>query len=247
MYVGTAAGFGVLHPVFASGFMQGVGSRSLYSSATQDCANKFAVAQHMYGFPFTQPFPDIDRTRVSDHRGGQPGGLEVELPAGANAHRALKAIEARGARLFVVDPRRTETAKRGGRARVSSAPTRTCSSTWRFCTSWCAGRGRPGPRGGAHAGASTRCWRWPRRGRRSGRAVTQIPAEKLREMVAVYRTAEGAALYCSTGVNMGTQRVARVLAARGDQRGERQPRPRGGTLVGRGSSTSRASASGSGC
>src|SRR5262245_1793711 len=28
MYVGTAAGFGVLHPVFAQGFMTGLGSKS---------------------------------------------------------------------------------------------------------------------------------------------------------------------------------------------------------------------------
>jgi hypothetical protein len=32
MYVGTAAGFGVLHPVFAQGFMTGLGSRSMFSS-----------------------------------------------------------------------------------------------------------------------------------------------------------------------------------------------------------------------
>jgi hypothetical protein len=62
MYVGTAAGFGVLHPVFAAGFMQGVGSGSLYASATQDCANKFAVSKQLYGFPFSLSFPDIDRT-----------------------------------------------------------------------------------------------------------------------------------------------------------------------------------------
>ena len=33
--------------------------------------------------------------------------------------------------------------------------------------------------------------------------VTRIPAGTLREMVAAYREADGAALYCSTGVNMG--------------------------------------------
>ena len=63
MYVGTAAGFSLLHPIFAQGFMTGIGSKSLYASATQDCANKFAVAREIYGFPFTQPFPDVDRTR----------------------------------------------------------------------------------------------------------------------------------------------------------------------------------------
>ena len=52
MYVGTAAGFSLLHPIFAQGFMEGTGSRNVYSSATQDCANRFASAQAMYGFPF---------------------------------------------------------------------------------------------------------------------------------------------------------------------------------------------------
>src|SRR5262245_45640321 len=72
MYVGTAAGFSVLHPVFAQGFMAGLGSRSMYSSATQDCANKFAVAREMYGFPFTQPFPDVARTRCLIIVGANP-------------------------------------------------------------------------------------------------------------------------------------------------------------------------------
>ncbi len=60
MYVGTAAGFSLLHPIFAQGFMNGVGSKSMYASSTQDCSNKFAVAKEVYGFPFTQPFPDLD-------------------------------------------------------------------------------------------------------------------------------------------------------------------------------------------
>ena len=47
MYVGTAAGFSVLHPIFAQGFIEGVGSRNVFSSATQDCSNKFAVASEI--------------------------------------------------------------------------------------------------------------------------------------------------------------------------------------------------------
>ena len=62
MYVGTAAGFGVLHPVFAKGFMDGIGTRNFFSSSTQDCANKFAVSTQLYGFPFTLTYPDIERT-----------------------------------------------------------------------------------------------------------------------------------------------------------------------------------------
>ena len=60
----------------------------MYSSATQDCANKFAVARHVYGFPFTQPFPDVDRTQCLIIVGANPVDLEVELPAGLESRRS---------------------------------------------------------------------------------------------------------------------------------------------------------------
>lgn len=234
MYVGTAAGFGVLHPVFASGFMQGLGSKSLYSSATQDCANKFAVAQHVYGFCFTQPFPDLDRTRCLIVVGANPAVskwsfLQVPAPIAA-----LKDLEARGARLFVVDPRRTETAKTAGE-HVFIRPGTDVWFYLAFLHELVRTGGVDRARVAAHMRgldevlALAQAWT-PER----AAAVTQIPAEKLREMVAVYRQAEGAALYCSTGVNMGgngslafwLQEVINAVSGNLDRAG--------GTLVGRG-------------
>src|SRR5262249_16266219 len=114
MYVGTAAGFGVLHPAFAQGFMTGVGSKSMYSSATQDCSNKFAVAREMYGFPFTQPFPDVDRTSCLVVVGANPAVSKWSFLQVPNPIRRLRSIEERGGRVFFVDPRRTESAKVAG-------------------------------------------------------------------------------------------------------------------------------------
>ena len=114
MYVGTAAGFGVLHPVFAQGFMTGLGSRSMYSSATQDCANKFAVARQVYGFPFTQPFPDIDHLRCLIVVGANPAVSKWSFLQVPDPVHRLKEIEARGAKLYFVDPRRTESARAAG-------------------------------------------------------------------------------------------------------------------------------------
>ena len=114
MYVGTAAGFGVLHPVFAQGFMTGLGSKSMYSSATQDCSNKFAVAHHMYGFPFTQPFPDIHHTECLIIVGANPVISKWSFLQVPNPGKQLKEVEQRGGKIYVIDPRETETAKVAG-------------------------------------------------------------------------------------------------------------------------------------
>lgn len=111
MYVGTAAGFSILHPIFAEGFMQGIGSHNLYSSATQDCANRFASASEMYGFPFFQPFPDLDNINYLLVVGTNPVVSKWTFLQVAHPVKRLKEIKARGGKIVVVDPRYNETAK----------------------------------------------------------------------------------------------------------------------------------------
>ena len=204
MYVGTAAGFGVLHPVFAAGFMQGVGSTSMFASATQDCANKFAVAHQVYGFPFTQPFPDLDNIECLIIVGANPAISKWSFLQVSNPIRRLKEIEARGAKIFIVDPRRTETAKVAGE-HVFIRP----NTDVFFYLSFLHELLRTTTINRAHVdeymtGFDELCAvaeAWPPE---RTAEVTQIPADVLREMVRAYRSADGAALYCSTGVNMGT-------------------------------------------
>ncbi len=234
MYVGTAAGFGVLHPIFAQGFMTGLGSGSMYSSATQDCSNKFAVARHLYGFPFTQPFPDVDRTQCLIVVGANPVVSKWSFLQVPNPAKRLKAIEARGGKLWFVDPRRTESAKVAGR-HVFIRPGTDVFFFAAFLREVIA-------RGGVDR---ERVERWmtgfeelarlvaPWSPERSERA-TGVPARVLREMVTDYVSSSGAALYSSTGVNMGgngalafwLQEAINAVSGNLD-------RP-GGTLVGRG-------------
>src|SRR5512137_608897 len=233
MYVGTAAGFGALHPAFAQGFMTGLGSRSMYSSSTQDCANKFAVAREVYGFPFTQPFPDLERTRCLVIVGANPVISKWSFLQVPNPARALQDIEARGGRIFVVDPRRTETARAAGE-HVFIRPDTDVFFYLSFLRELLEG-GVDEERIRRHAKGLDEvrrlCAPWtPER----TAEVTRIPPAKLREMVAVFRAADGAALYSSTGVNMGSngslafwlQEVVNLVSGNLD-------RP-GGTLVGRG-------------
>lgn len=234
MYVGTAAGFGVLHPIFAKGFMDGIGSKNIYASATQDCANKFAVARHLYGFPFTQPFPDVDRTRCLIIVGANPVVSKWSFLQVSNPMKRLREIEARGGRLFVVDPRRTETAKAAGE-HVFIRPDTDVFFYLSFLNELVATGGVDRARVEQHTrGFETLAgiaapWTPERT-----EPVTRIPAARLREMVAAYREADGAALYSSTGVNMGRngslcfwlQEAINAVSGNLD-------RP-GGTLVGQG-------------
>ena len=234
MYVGTAAGFGVLHPIFAQGFMTGVGSGSMYSSATQDCANKFAAATDVYGFPFTQPFPDVDHTGCLIVVGANPAISKWSFLQVSNPIERLRSIERRGGTLFFVDPRQTESAKVAGE-HVFIRPGTDVFFYLAFLHE-VLGRGavdraRVAEHGKGFGQLDAVVDGWtPER----AAEVTRMPAETLRRLVDAYLSADGAALYSSTGVNMGghgalcfwLQEVINFVTGNLDRRG--------GTLVGEG-------------
>lgn len=205
MYVGTAAGFSILHPIFAQGFMQGVGSKNLYSSATQDCSNKFAVASSMYGFPFLQPFPDVMHTRCLVVVGANPAVSKWSFLQVSNPVQRLKRIVGDGGHVFIVDPRRTESAKAAGE-HVFIRP----GTDVFFYLSFLCELDRLGAIDEARVARHMRgleavrrlAAAWP--AERTAK-VTRIDPETLRRIVRTYAEADGAALYSSTGVNMGGQ------------------------------------------
>lgn len=234
MYVGTAAGFGVLHPMFAQGFMQGVGSSSFYSSATQDCANKFAVAQHMYGFPFTQPFPDVENTQCLIIVGANPVVSKWSFLQVSNPVERLKGMRKRGARVWVVDPRRTETARLANE-HVFIEPGTDAAFYLAFLREVLergnVDEARVGQFANGYDGLREVVEEWtPER----AQELTGISVSTLKAMVDDYLKADGAALYSSTGVNMGghgsvafwAQEVINFVTGNLDRVG--------GTLVGKG-------------
>jgi formate dehydrogenase len=234
MYVGTAAGFSILHPIFAQGFMTGIGSKSMYSSATQDCANKFAVARHVYGFPFTQPFPDLEAVRFLVIVGANPVVSKWSFLQVSNPGQRLREIAARGGRVVVVDPRRTETAKLASEhvfIRPGTDVFFFLSFLHEVIQQGGVQRERVRLFTSGFEDVEKLVLAWPPE---RTAEVTRIPPETLREMVAGYLAADGAALYSSTGVNMGghgslafwLQEVINAVTGNLDRRG--------GTLVGRG-------------
>jgi anaerobic selenocysteine-containing dehydrogenase len=203
MYVGTAAGFSALHPVFAQGFMDGVGSGSMFASASQDCSNKFAVSNLMYGFPFLLTFPDLENTDCLIIAGANPVVSKWSFLQVPNPIAHLKEMERRGGKLFVLDPRKTETAKVAGE-HVFIRPN---TDVFFFLSFLCELEKIGGlkAKGSEHyrgaEGILNLARQWP--AERSAE-VTQVPPESLRKMVKAYAEADSASIYSSTGVNMGT-------------------------------------------
>jgi anaerobic selenocysteine-containing dehydrogenase len=203
MYVGTAAGFSALHPVFAQGFMTGIGSVNMFSSSTQDCSNKFAVASEMYGFPFTQPFPDLENINCLIIVGANPliskwSFLQVPDPA-----KKLKSIVNRGGKLYVIDPRKTETAQAAGE-HIFIQPGTDVFFYLSFLNEVMNQNGVQEDRvarfmTGFDELKKLAAW-WSAS---KTEDVTGISSTKLERMVCDFLQADGAALYCSTGVNMG--------------------------------------------
>jgi len=234
MYVGTAAGFGVLHPVFAQGFMTGLGSRSMFASATQDCSNKFSVSHQVYGFPFTQPFPDILNTECLIIVGANPMVSKWSFLQVPNPSKHIKDIQNRGGQVIVIDPRRTETAKIASE-HLYIRPNTDVFFYLSFLQEVIRQDGvdqkcvKQYSKGFEQLIDLARDWPSERTGE-----VTGISKDTLIDLVKTYLRANGASLYSSTGVNMGTngslafwiQECINFITGNLDRKG--------GTLVGRG-------------
>ncbi len=234
MYVGTAAGFGVLHPIFAQGFMDAMGSRNMFSSATQDCANKFAVSNRMYGFPFTLPFPDLINTNCLIIVGANPMVSKWSFLQVPNPRKHINAIKDRGGRVIVVDPRNTETAKAAGE-HLFIKPNSDLYFYLAFLHCLLKTGNIDRDLLGAHTSgfddvaAIAEHWT-PER----CEPHTTIKAADMRELVATYSASKGAALYCSTGVNMGSQGTLAFYLQEVINAASGNLDRKGGTLVGKG-------------
>ena len=108
-YTGTGGPLDPSGYALAEGMMRNLGSHQRYSALSIDCPSKFLVPQLMAGVQL-QFAPDLDRTDLLLAIGvntvvSHGHGLMVSNPLGH-----LRDLRARGAKLVVVDPRRSETA-----------------------------------------------------------------------------------------------------------------------------------------
>ena len=91
-------------------FLGQLKTRNRFSATSVDQLPHHLTSLMMYGHGLLIPIPDIDHTRFMLILGGNPLASNGSIMTVPDVEKRLKAVRARGGRLVVVDPRRTETA-----------------------------------------------------------------------------------------------------------------------------------------
>ena len=93
-----------------STFARSLKTRNIFSASTVDQMPKHVSCGLLFGDQFAMPVPDLDRTDYLLMLGANPWESNGSLCTAPDFPGRLKAIQARGGRFVVVDPRRTRTA-----------------------------------------------------------------------------------------------------------------------------------------
>ncbi|MGV9413807.1 molybdopterin-dependent oxidoreductase [Nocardia sp. NPDC003693] len=110
-YFGNPSSFSYSHTLWLVGFQLAAGLKHVYSAGSQDINNRFVASHLLYGSLTTVPVPDLNRTDFLLMLGANPLVSHGSAMSAPRVRDKLTAITARGGRVVVVDPRRTETAR----------------------------------------------------------------------------------------------------------------------------------------
>jgi anaerobic selenocysteine-containing dehydrogenase len=205
-YMGNPTFFDLGASLCLPDFMQLLGSPNVYCSHSIDANNKIAVSKAMYGVPLLMPIPDLMHCRYLICLGGNPAVSKMSGISVADPIQKLRNIEKQGGKVVIVDPRKTETAEKVGThmaitpgtdVYLLSALLHVMAHEIGFTEE----QMEPAKR---HSTGITEfidfAADWPPE---RVAPLTGISASEIRRLAEEYYHAEGAALYMSTGLNMG--------------------------------------------
>ncbi|WP_142279666.1 molybdopterin-dependent oxidoreductase [Mycobacterium arosiense] len=112
LFVGNPPAFGYSAALGLAGFRSAMGIRWRYGVNAEDASSRMAANALLYGSVAIAPKPDLWRTRFALVIGANPLISHGSMVTEARFKDALDSIIDRGGRVLVVDPRRSETARR---------------------------------------------------------------------------------------------------------------------------------------
>ncbi|WP_116998231.1 molybdopterin-containing oxidoreductase family protein [Desertimonas flava] len=112
-YLGNPLAFNALGEQHMVEMLRGLGVRRRFSAGTQDCANKWAASEAVFGTRSVHPIPDLRRTDLCLVIGENPRVSQTSFFSVPNVLGEMRRSAGRGARFVFVNPRRIETPERG--------------------------------------------------------------------------------------------------------------------------------------
>ncbi|MEE8079112.1 MAG: molybdopterin-dependent oxidoreductase [Pseudomonadales bacterium] len=200
-YTGNPTGFNSLYGPSFGNFVRQLGAKKHFSSGTQDCANKFAGSEAVFGTRTLHPLPDIDHSDYIVLFGENPAVSHMSFISLPHPMQHLKDAEARGAKVIYINPREIESARTVGKV-IKVQPDTDVDLL---------------------AAMIHEVERFDETAKRHGRGLEQlrefvsqyppdavasvvgISAEQIRKLALDFSTARSACAHMSTGVNMGRQ------------------------------------------
>lgn len=203
LYLGNPNAFNAMAGAGSIQFIRTLGSDRVFSSASQDCSNKYATAELLYGVPQANPIADLERTELLLVIGANPRVSKTSFLSVADPVRALRDIRGRGGSVVFVNPLRIEPAI-GDTLQVRpdtdpyllAAMLHEIDRTTGFTL---------GALDGDVVGVDdVRAFVRPY-SPAAVAPVVGIPAEQIAQLAHAFATANGASIHVSTGLNMGRQ------------------------------------------
>jgi anaerobic selenocysteine-containing dehydrogenase len=203
-YTGNPNGFNTLFGPSFGAFMRQLGARHYFSSGTQDCANKFAASEAVFGTRTLHPLPDITHSDFILLLGENPAVSHMSFISIPNPMQHLKDAVARGAKVLYVNPRNIESASIAGKV----LKIRPDTDVYLLAALIEEIDRSSGFHPSAHAhGEGLEALRefvsrYPAE-RVAG--VTGVPAQTIRQLARDFASSPSACAHMSTGINMGRQ------------------------------------------
>jgi anaerobic selenocysteine-containing dehydrogenase len=205
-YVGNPSAFNSTGRDAARKFARAIGVKYGFGSGTQDCSNKFAASEAVFGTANLHPIPDFKHTNYFLSIGSNPKISHVSFVHMTNPMAALRDIVARGGVVKHINPRKIESATPSTGDVVQIKPD---SDVYLLAAllyeihaqgltdnAWIA----------AHADNIDALWDFvadysPER----VAPVVGISTDTIKTLAREFAEADGASIHMSTGVNMGRQ------------------------------------------
>jgi anaerobic selenocysteine-containing dehydrogenase len=115
LYRGNPSAHNFAAVPYARGLIAAMGTKQQYTASTADQMPAHVAGGAVFGSPMSIAVPDIDRTSYLLVLGANPMVSNGSLFTAPDFPRRLRELRNRGGRLVVVDPKRTETARRADR------------------------------------------------------------------------------------------------------------------------------------